>query len=142
LLPFAKNFDFFALTLAIAGAGSLIAFFLLSKLGKMKLKLHEKLAIFGQAFDGAATFVVIDLFSAASGKAYFEQHVLSSGIGNASPLGFFLFFLIKITLASLIVYFINKEKMAKSDKSLILLVVAVVGFAPGIRDALRMLVGV
>ena len=69
------------------------------------------------------------------------RFVRSSGIGTATPLGFFLFFLVKIALASAIVYFIRKEKMDKSDLALVLLVVAIMGFAPGIRDALRMLCG-
>ena len=141
LLPNMSNFWFFALAVAIAGAGALAAFFVLERAGKMKLTIYEKLAIAGQALDGAATFVVIDIFSKETGKNYFEQHVLSAGIGSATPLGFFLFFLIKLALASAIVYFLRKERMEKGDIALVLLVVAVMGFAPGIRDALRMLCG-
>ena len=141
VLPFMSHWWFLLLTLAIAAAGALSAFFLLERAGDMKLAIYEKLAIGGQALDGAATFVVIDIFSKETGKGYFEQHVLSAGIGEATPLGFFLFFLIKIALASAIVYFLRKEKMDKSDVALVLIVVAIMGFAPGIRDALRMLCG-
>ena len=141
VLPFASQWVFAALCIALAAAGAYAAFFLLERLGKLKLTIYEKLAIGGQALDGAATFVVIDIFSKETGKDYFEQHVLSAGIGSATPLGFFLFFLIKIALASAIVYFLRKEKMDKSDVALVLLVVAIMGFAPGIRDALRMLCG-
>ncbi|MFA6907941.1 MAG: DUF63 family protein [Candidatus Micrarchaeia archaeon] len=141
LLPFMSHWWYLLLTLAIAGAGALAAFFLLEKAGKLKLTIYEKLAIGGQALDGAATFVVIDIFAKETGRDYFEQHVLSSGIGTATPLGFFLFFLVKIALAGAIVYFLRKEKMEKSDLALVLLVVAIMGFAPGIRDALRMLCG-
>lgn len=141
LVPFMRHFDFLLLGLGIAAAGSLAAYFLLKKYAKLELGLHEKLAIAGQALDGAATFVVIDIFSKASGKDYFEQHVLSGGIGTATPLGFFLFFLVKVALAGAIVYFLSKEKMDASDKSLVLIVVGIMGFAPGIRDLLRMLAG-
>jgi len=141
LLPFASHLAFAALCIAIAALGAYAAFFALERLGKMKLSIYEKLAIGGQALDGAATFVVIDIFSKETGKGYFEQHVLSAGIGESTPLGFFLFFLIKIALASAIVYFLRKEKMDKSDVALVLLVVAIMGFAPGIRDLLRMLCG-
>ena len=141
VLPFASQWVFAALCIALAAAGAYAAFFLLERLGKLKLTIYEKLAIGGQALDGAATFVVIDIFSKETGKDYFEQHVLSAGIGSATPLGFFRFFLIKIALASAIVYFLRKEKMDKSDVALVLLVVAIMGFAPGIRDALRMLCG-
>jgi uncharacterized membrane protein len=141
VLPFMSHWYFLALLLALATAGSLAAFFILERVGKMRLGTYEKLAIAGQALDGAATFVVIDIFAKETGKGYFEQHVLSAGIGEATPLGFLLFFFIKIALASAIVYFLRKEKMEKSDMALLLVVVSIMGFAPGIRDALRMLCG-
>jgi len=141
LLPFASHWYYAAVSLLLAALGSLFSFWLLRKFGKMKLGLHEKLAIFGQAFDGAATFVVIDIFAKEKGISYFEQHVLSAGIGTATPLGFGLFFLVKLSLATLIVYFLSKEGMSTRDRSFVLLIVAVMGFAPGIRDALRMLCG-
>jgi uncharacterized membrane protein len=140
-LPFMTHWQYFLLALAAGAAGALAAFLLLGKAGKMKLGVHEKLAIAGQALDGAATFVVIDVFARGTGMDYFEQHVLSAGIGEATPLGFFLFFLVKIALASLVVYFLRKERLGEGDAALILLAVAVMGFAPGMRDALRMLCG-
>ena len=141
LLPFAGNWGYLALAAGIAGAGSLASFALLGKFGGMKLGLHEKLAIAGQALDGAATFVVIDIFSKQTGRNYFEQHVLSSGIGTATPLGFGLFFLVKVALSTLIVYFLSREKLDRRDMAFVLLIVAVMGFAPGLRDSLRMLAG-
>lgn len=141
LIPHMKNFDFFLLGIGIAAIGALAAYWLLKKFAKLELGLHEKLAIAGQALDGAATFVVIDIFGKQAGKSYFEQHVLSGGIGTATPLGFFLFFLVKVSLATLIVYFLSKEKMDAKDASLVLIVVGIMGFAPGIRDLLRMLAG-
>ena len=141
LPPFMKNFQFFALAAAIACAGAAAAILVLQRLIGGKLTGYEMLAIGGQALDGAATFVVIDIFSKQTGGNYFEQHVLSAGIGEATPLGFFLFFLVKIALASAIVYFLRKEKMDRGDLALVLLVVAIMGFAPGLRDILRMLCG-
>ena len=141
LAPFMDNWLYFALAALIAAGGSLACFALLHKFGGMKLGIHEKLAIAGQALDGAATFVVIDVFSKEAGKNYFEQHVLSSFIGGATPLGFGLFFLVKAALASLIVYFLSREGIGSRDKAFVLLIVAVMGFAPGIRDSLRMLAG-
>ena len=140
LLPFMQNFGYLLLGVGVAAAGALASFFLLRRAG-VELDIHKKLAIAGQALDGAATFVVIDVFSKAAGKNYFEQHVLSGGIGAATPLGFFLFFLVKLALATLIVYFVSKEKMDRKDAALVLIVVGIMGFAPGIRDLLRMLCG-
>ncbi|VVC01246.1 Uncharacterised protein [uncultured archaeon] len=141
VLPFVQNLYFGLLVLALAGAGSAASYFLLSKITKSGLKLHEKLAIAGQALDGAATYVVIDIFSKETGRNYFEQHVLSAGIGSLTPLGFGLFFLLKLSLATLIAYFLRKEEMDWKDKALVLVVVGIMGFAPGIRDLLRMLCG-
>ncbi len=141
LIPFMEHFGFFLLAIGLAVAGSFAAYFALEKLRKAKLNVYEKLAILGQGLDGAATFVIIDLFAKVSGKGYFEQHVLSAGIGSATPLGYGFFFFVKLALASLIVYFLAKEKMDSKDVALILIVVAIMGFAPGIRDILRMLVG-
>lgn len=141
LLPFAEHFAFFALAIGIAAAGWLAAKWGLEKFCKRKLDLRENIAIFGQALDGAATFVVIDIFGKQAGRQYFEQHVLSSGIGGATPLGFLLFFAVKVALASAIVYFLSKEKLGAHDRALVLIVVAIMGFAPGLRDLLRMLCG-
>ena len=141
LIPFMQNFGYFLLGAGIAAAGALAAYWVLKKYAKLELGIHEKLAILGQALDGAATYTVIDVFSKATGKGYFEQHVLSGGIGTATPLGFFLFFLVKVALAGAIVYFLSKEKINASDKALVLVVVGIMGFAPGIRDLLRMLTG-
>ncbi len=141
LLPFASHWLHLAIVFLIAGTGSAFSLFLLRKARGIGIGLHEKLAVAGQALDGAATFVVIDIFSKENGTRYFEQHVLSAGIGTATPLGFFLFFLVKLSLATAIVYFLAKEKIAAKDRAFILLIVAVMGFAPGIRDVLRMLCG-
>ena len=141
LLPFMAHFQFLAIGIALSVIGSLLACAALEKFGKMKLSVYQRLAIFGQALDGAATYVVIDIFGKQAGRGYFEQHVLSAGIGEATPLGFFLFFLVKTSLASTIVYFISKEEMDVKDKALVLIVVGIMGFAPGIRDLLRMLCG-
>ncbi|MCX8194671.1 MAG: DUF63 family protein [Candidatus Micrarchaeota archaeon] len=141
LLPFAAHFEFFLLAIAVACIVSFAAFHLLEHATKAQANLHEKLAISGQALDGAATFVVIDVFSKASGKVYFEQHVIPSIIGAATPLGFLLFLIVKVVLASAIVYLLRKEKIEWGDRALVLVVVAIMGFAPGLRDILRMLCG-
>jgi uncharacterized membrane protein len=94
----------------------------------------------GQALDGAATFFVIDYFSKISGIGYFEQHVFSSAIGQIFGT-FFVFYLLKVAIAFAAAYVLQKEKMDAEDKCFVALVLMVMGFAPGIRDMLRMIVG-
>lgn len=94
----------------------------------------------GQALDGAATFFVIDIFSKISGINYFEQHVFSAGIGELTGT-YFSFYLLKVGLAFAAAYVLQKEKMENEDRNFIALVLMIMGFAPGIRDILRMVVG-
>jgi uncharacterized membrane protein len=105
----------------------------------------------GQALDGAATFFVIDIFSKISGITYFEQHVVSSAIGKMFGT-FFVFYLLKVGIALAAAIILSKEKdeitllsFAGKDIALnryyIAIVLIVIGFAPGIRDMLRMVIG-
>jgi len=88
-----------------------------------------KLAYFGQAMDGASTFIGIELL----GK-YQEKHVLSSFIGD--NLGYFIFYLIKIFIVFAI------DKYVKKDKDLLLGIAAILGFGIGTRNLARMMMGV
>jgi uncharacterized membrane protein len=94
----------------------------------------------GQALDGAATFFIIDVFSAITGKAYFEQHVLSSAIGAIAGT-YFAFYLLKVGIAFAAAYVLQKEDMDKDDRNYVALLLMIMGFAPGLRDVLRMILG-
>ncbi len=98
------------------------------------------LIVGGQALDGAATFYSIDIFSNMTGIRYFEQHVFSAAIGNFADT-FFFFYLLKVLIGFGAVYVIKKEKMDDEDKYFIALLIIIMGFAPGIRDILRMMLG-
>jgi len=109
------------------------------------------LIVAAQALDGAATFFVIDIFSKISGISYFEQHVLSGAIGQVFGT-FFVFYLVKTGIAFAAAYILSKEKdditllrlFGKDivmDRYFIALVLMIIGFAPGIRDMLRMMAG-
>jgi len=94
----------------------------------------------GQALDGAATFFIIDIFSSISGRQYFEQHVLSAGIGSFFG-SYFAFYLIKVGIAFAAAWVLKNEKMDQGDKYYIALILMIMGFAPGLRDMLRMMIG-
>jgi uncharacterized membrane protein len=80
------------------------------------------------------------VFSQISGKQYFEQHVFSAALGEIFG-GFVGFFILKIMIGFAAAYLISKEKMDEEDKNFVILVLLIMGFAPGIRDILRMTVG-
>ncbi len=94
----------------------------------------------GQALDGAATFFIIDYFPQISGIRYFEQHVFSAAIGDIGGTYFF-FYLVKVLIAVAAVHILKGEKMDQEDKYFVALVLMIMGFAPGIRDILRMVLG-
>ncbi|MCI0503453.1 DUF63 family protein [Candidatus Micrarchaeota archaeon] len=97
------------------------------------------LVVAGQALDGAATFFVIDIFSKVSGVAYFEQHVVGGFIGAFFGT-FFAFYILKVGIAFAAAHVLRTEKMDGGDRNFVALVLMIMGFAPGIRDILRMVV--
>jgi uncharacterized membrane protein len=103
---------------------------------KYKDKIYSAI-VGGQALDGAATFFIIDYFAGISGVQYFEQHVFSAAIGAIGGT-FFVFYLLKTAIAFAAIHVLKEEKMDQEDKYYIALVLMIMGFAPGIRDILRM----
>lgn len=100
-----------------------------------------RLMVFAHSLDGAATFFTIDIFSKITGKNYFEQHVIPRFIGEFFNT-FFAFYLLKVLLSFTIAYFIfNDKKSSENEKNFILIVLIILGLAPGLRDLLRMVVG-
>ena len=94
----------------------------------------------GHALDGAATFFAIDIFPMLTGIQYGEQHVIGRGLAELAG-GYYSFYLVKILISFIAAYFIMKEKVDLDEKTYIALVLMIIGFAPGIRDILRMMIG-
>jgi len=92
------------------------------------------------AFDGAATFFAIEMFPLFTGIQYGEQHVFSGAIGILSG-NFFTFYLLKSVIAFAAAYFLVREKLGENERNYIALVLMIIGFAPGLRDVLRMIIG-
>ena len=132
LIPFMQHIVYAVPVLIMAAVP---AYFIWRKYGAV-----ASAVVAGHAMDGAATFVILDIFSSAVGKNYFEQHVLSRFVGEL--LGtYFLFYLVKVAIASAAVYLVEKEKLEPDERIYFYLVVAVIGLAPGIRSVLRMVCG-
>lgn len=132
LVPFMGHI---AYALPVALLAGIPAYITWKKYGK-----EAAAVVGGHALDGAATFVILDLFSGAAGKSYFEQHVLPRAIGGLFGT-YFTFFLLKAAIAYAAVYLANKEKMKDDERIFFFLVLAIIGLAPGIRDVLRMVCG-
>lgn len=133
ILPFMQYFLYSIPVLILAAIPFLLAL-------KYFKNPFYALVIAGQALDGAATFFVIDFFGKFTGVYYWEQHVFSRAVGDIFGT-YFTFYLLKVLIAFLAVYFIDREKLTENEKNYIILILAIIGLAPGIRDVLRMIVG-
>ncbi len=132
LIPFMQYIEYAVPVLILAG---IPVYFIYRKYGAV-----ASAVVGGHALDGAATFIILDVFSTAVGKNYFEQHVLSRFVGEL--LGtYFLFYLLKVAIASAAVYLVEKEGMKPDERIFFYLVIAIIGLAPGIRSVLRMVCG-
>ncbi|MFA6048471.1 MAG: DUF63 family protein [Candidatus Micrarchaeia archaeon] len=130
--------------LVFAGAMILLAVlafaafsFALKALKQKEADSFEKLAFFSQCFDGAATFV------GTTFAGYGEQHVVGNAVIDLFG-GSYAFFLLKIIFALAVVMVARREfsKAEEQERNFVLLLVMVMGLAPGLRDMLRIAAGV
>ncbi len=133
LIPFMEYILYSIPILILAAVPAYIA------LKVFKDKIYSAI-VAAHALDGAATFFIIDYFSEISGIQYFEQHVVSAAIGDLGGT-YFVFYLAKVIIAFAAVHVIKNEKMDQEDKYFVALAIMIMGFAPGIRDVLRMVLG-
>jgi len=113
------------------------------------------LAIASQALDGSATYIAVNLFKCG------EQHPLSEFFLKTMPkiiattifpeggpladvlikILSFSFVVIKVLLAIVILHYIDKEIKRENLRGFIKIVIAILGFATGLRDLLTLGVG-
>mgnify|MGYP001562544169 CR=1 FL=1 len=116
-------FVFFALAIVL-GILYIVLNFLKLPIFKDKLSI---MAIAGHSMDGIATFTALTFFSTFS-----EQHFVSNFIIQTfSPLAFVA---VKVVLITVIVYLLDKEVDDKNLNGFLKILIAILGFAPGIRD--------
>jgi uncharacterized membrane protein len=88
-------------------------------------------------FDASTTFVALQYFP------YYEQHVLSNFvIAFVGPVGQFL---IKLPIVLIVLYFLERELPKKEDenmKNFFKVAILILGLAPGLRNFLRLGIGV
>lgn len=104
---------------------------------KLKKDLFERLAIFGQVLDGTASFIGIQFGTTT--QSYFEQHVVGAAIMSTSPV---LFLIIKTIFVFSAIELLRREDKDSQERRFVLLLIAIFGLAPGLRDLLRIMCGV
>ncbi|MFA5381595.1 MAG: DUF63 family protein [Candidatus Micrarchaeia archaeon] len=141
LLPLIRYPIYPVLILSLVIA-TLFVFYLI--FNKLKLDKIMLLMVGAHALDGAATFISIDVFNKLEfvctkfGRCYSEQHVVPNILGSDS---FFFFFLIKVLIIFIASYILSKEKIELKEKYYLILILLVMGLAPGVRNTLRVLIG-
>ncbi|UCD03516.1 MAG: DUF63 family protein [Candidatus Woesearchaeota archaeon] len=123
--------------LAIIGLAIVISIVLkiILKLLKQK-KLSRKfsfLPIFGHMVDASATFIAVDFFGS------WEKHPITRGFNEFMGTGAALFILKLIVLLPA-VYLIATEIKDKNFRNFLLIVLATLGFAEGLRNALTLII--
>lgn len=97
------------------------------------LSIENSALLMAHLFDATSTFVSLRFFG------YAEQHVISNIVINAlGPAGMYL---LKIPIVLLVLYFVDKERDINM-RNLIKLAILVLGIAPGLRNTLRLAMGV
>ncbi len=134
--------DFFAagvmLALAAAWLVALLAFrkFVAPRYGKLKnLLTKENTFIIGvHTFDASTTFTAIQFYP------YFEQHFLPGFF--ISLFGPAVMFALKLAVVPAALYYIDKETKDGEKRTLLKLLVLILGLAPGTRNLFRLAMGV
>ncbi len=125
--------------IAIATACSALFRFADRKVFKIKTERIELATVFGQCLDGAATFLGVGF--AGYGEQHVVGNVVMSGLGG--PVAFFI---LKAVFAFAVIHVARRE-FSKSEqdtqaRTFLLLLIAIFGLGPGMRDLVRITLGV
>jgi len=133
LLMKGSNFTGVLLILVFFSAVSSVYLFTIKKLRiKFLGDLFSKISMLSHFLDASATFVGIDFYG------LWEQHPVTRFFGEIAGT-YMVFYLLKIAVISLTLYFINTDVKDKEFSNWLKLFVVILGLGPGIRDTLMVL---
>ena len=146
VLGMMSEMSFALLTLVIS---ALLFGFSHLMLQRYKIKgAASRLAVGAHILDGASSFVAIEVFNRVSpqclqeGMCYFGQHVVERFFGELMVYGTAIYLMIKVLFAMAASIVIEKEAETENEKYFIYLLIIIFGLAPGIRNFLRLALGV
>jgi len=130
---FSKPWIFFAiLGLAIVISYAVKIVFKLFKKGKILKKLNF-MPLLGHMIDASATFIAVDFFNA------WEKHPLTRTFNDFTGTGASLF-LLKLIVVIPAIYLITTEIEDKNFRNYLLIALATLGLAEGLRNALTLII--
>ena len=146
LLAMMGEASFALLVLAIS---ALLLGFSHLTLQRYKIKgMASRLAVGAHILDGASSFVAIEVFNrmspqcAQDGICYFGQHVVERFFGELMVYGTAIYLMVKVLFAMIASVIIEREAETENEKYFIYLLIIIFGLAPGIRNFLRLALGV
>ena len=131
-----QNINIFATSLVL-GAWLIFAilFFLISKKWELLSDKSNLIPLLAHLFDASSTFIAVDFFG------YWEQHVLPGALTNLTGSAFVLYPL-KISVILISLYLIDDNIDDEIIKNTLKLCIFILGFAPGLRNFLSLIMGV
>lgn len=131
-----QNINIFATSLVL-GAWLIFAliFFLISKKWELLSDKSNLIPLLAHLFDASSTFIAVDFFG------YWEQHVLPGALTDLTGSAFVLYPL-KISVILISLYLIDDNIDDEIIKNTLKLCIFILGFAPGLRNFLSLIMGV
>ncbi|MFH1420413.1 MAG: DUF63 family protein [Candidatus Aenigmatarchaeota archaeon] len=123
--------------IGVITAAWFVIFYGIKRITKLALLSWENiLLIMSQVFDATTTFVTLQFF-----PGYFEQHVVANvAIDVFGPIGMFI---LKIPVILVVIYVLDREIPEQTnERTFIKLAILVLGMGPGLRNLLRLMMGV
>lgn len=114
---------------------SLLPFYLLRNKFKLLSDNFNLLAIAAHMFDATSSFVNVDFFN------YVEIHLLGGFFSNLFGGTGFIMYLLKLIVLLPVLHYIDTEK-DNNLKNYLKLIICVLGFGPGIRNLITVILGV
>ncbi|MCD6522437.1 MAG: DUF63 family protein [Candidatus Diapherotrites archaeon] len=127
------DFAYLISVLTCASISSLIVLFIVKRFMLFETTKENIYIVWGQMLDASASAIAIAFLG------YNEQHIISGMIIGINP---FLFIPVKMLVALLALYMIEKHEKNENWKWLLKMVVLTLGMATGTRDAVRAFMGV
>lgn len=146
VLSMIKDFTFLLIILALS-----LFLIVISNIILLRFKLKGTIPTFvvsAHIIDGVSSFTAIEIFNRISpqcienGICYFGQHVVERFFSELMVYGTIIYLIIKILFAIFACYIVEKETDNENEKYFLYLVLIIFGLAPGIRNMLRITLGV
>ncbi|MCX8202606.1 MAG: DUF63 family protein [Candidatus Micrarchaeota archaeon] len=146
VLSMLKEFTYLTIILTFTLLFAIMAHLLLKRYSLNGI--IPRFAVLAHILDGVSSFVAIEIFNRFSplcvqqGICYFGQHVIERFLSEIITYGTVIYLFAKIAFAVFASYIIEKEAGNENERYFLYLLIIIFGLAPGLRNLLRIALGV